>query len=110
MSRSASTREADVAFVAGSALTKLDNLVRSEPPWAGCWRARQALSCAAAAVKWTGRSEDEAAIRDAVLLAAPGDDPGPAGRVFLTFQKLAARSAPITTVRLREVADLLSLK
>lgn len=110
MSRGASTRDADAAFAAGSALTTLDNLVRSEPPWAGCWRARQALSCAAAAVKWMGRSEDEIALRDAVLLIAPGDAPGPAGRVFLAVQKLAARSAPITTPRLREVADLLALK
>jgi len=110
MSRGASTHEADAAFAAGSALTTLDNLVRSEPPWAGCWRARQALFCAAAAVKWAGLTEDEAAIRDAVLLTAPGDDPGPAGRVFLAVQKLAARSAPITTARLRELADLLALK
>jgi hypothetical protein len=110
MMRAASSREADAAFATGSALMALDNLVRSEPQWAGCWRARQALSCAAAAVKWMGRTEDEAAIRDAVLLAAPGDDPGPAGRVFLAIQKLAARPAPITTSRLREVVDLLSLK
>lgn len=110
MARAASTREADAAFAAGSALAALDNLVRSEPPWAGCWRARQAFTCAVAVVKWTGRSEDEAAIRDAVLLAAPGDDPGPAGRVFLAVQKLAARTAPITTLRLRELAELLSLK
>lgn len=110
VSRDASTRAADAAFAAGSALAALDNLVRSEPPWAGCWRARQALSCAAATVKWMGRTEDEAAVRDAVLLSAPGDDSGPAGRVFLAFKMLAQRSAPITTPRLREVADLLSLK
>ena len=29
-----------------------------------------------------GRTEDEAALRDAILLTAAGDDPGPAGKVF----------------------------
>jgi hypothetical protein len=110
MMRAASSREADAAFAAGSALTELDNLVRSEPPWAGCWRARQALSYSTSALKWMGRSEDEMAVRDTILLTAPGDDPGPAGRVFWAIQKLAARSAPITTARLREVADLMALK
>jgi hypothetical protein len=110
MSRAVSICEADAAFAAGSALAALDNLVRSEPVWAGCWRVRQALRCAAAAVKWAGRTEDEAAIRDAVLLTAPGDDPGPAGRAVLAFQMLAARSAPINTSLAREVAELLSLK
>lgn len=33
-----------------------------------------------------GRNEDEAALRDAVLLIAAGDDPGPAGRVFLAYE------------------------
>lgn len=110
LARSASTREADAAFAAGSALMLLDNLVRTDPPWAGCWRARQALSCAAVAVKGMGRTEDEAAVRDAVLLTAPGDDPGPTGRVFLAVQMMAKRTAPVTTVRLRELAELLTLK
>ena len=54
MSRGAATREAAAAFAADSAVATLDNLVWSEPRWAGCWRARQALSSAAAAVKWLG--------------------------------------------------------
>lgn len=68
------------AFAAGIALKSLDDLVRSAPVWAGCWRVRQALKCAAVAVRLVGRSEDEAALRDAVLLTAAGGDPGPAGR------------------------------
>ncbi len=70
------------AFAAGIALKSLDDLVRSTPVWAGCWRSRQALKCAAVAVWLMGRNEDEAALRDAVLLTAAGDDPGPAGRAF----------------------------
>ena len=34
--------DADAAFAAGIALNCLDNLVRTAPAWAGCWRARQA--------------------------------------------------------------------
>jgi len=59
--------EADAAFAAGIALKSLDDLVCSAPAWAGCWRARQALKCAAAAVRLMGRTEDETALRDAVL-------------------------------------------
>jgi hypothetical protein len=42
--------EADAAFAAGIALKSLDDLVPLEPVWAGCWRSRQALKCATAAV------------------------------------------------------------
>jgi hypothetical protein len=40
--------EADAAFAAGIALKSLDDLVQLDPVWAGCWRSRQALKCAAA--------------------------------------------------------------
>lgn len=89
--RGSDITESDAAFSAGIALKSLDDLVRSEPPWAGCWRERQALKCAAAAVRLSGRNEDEAALRDAVLLTAAGDDPGPAGRMVLAHKRLAAR-------------------
>ncbi|WP_416333709.1 DUF1403 family protein [Agrobacterium tumefaciens] len=35
--------ESDAAFAAGIALKSLDDLVRAELPWAGCWRQRLAL-------------------------------------------------------------------
>ncbi|NGO66764.1 DUF1403 family protein [Rhizobium daejeonense] len=77
--------EADAAFSAGIALKSLDDLVQSGPLWGGCWRARQALRCATSAVRLMGRNEEEAALRDAVLLTMRGDDPGPAGKVFLAY-------------------------
>jgi hypothetical protein len=80
------------AFAAGIALKSLDDLVRSEPVWAGCWRSRQALKCAAVAVRLMGRTEDEAALRDAVLLTAAGGDPGPAGRVLFAYKRVSART------------------
>ena len=101
--------EADAAFSAGIALKSLDDLVRSEPPWAGCWRERQALKCAAAAVRLGGRNEDEAALRDAVLLTAAGDDPGPAGKMFLAYKRLAARKPGFAVKQVQDLADLMGI-
>lgn len=97
--------EVDAAFSAGIALKSLDDLVRSEPAWAGCWRARQALKCAAAAVRQMGRTEDEHALRDALLLTAPGDDPGPAGKVFLAFKRVSTKKPGFSSKHVGELAD-----
>lgn len=99
----------DAAFAAGIALKSLDDLVRSEPVWGGCWRARQALKCAAVAARLMGRNADETGLRDAVLLTAPGDDPGPAGKVFLAFTRLSDGKGAITSKFVAELADLLGL-
>ncbi|MCD2184997.1 DUF1403 family protein [Rhizobium sp. GN54] len=101
--------EADAAFAAGIALKSLDDLVKTEPQWAGCWRARQALKCAAVAVQLMGRTEDEHALRDALLLTAAGDDPGPAGRVFLAYKRLVSRKPGFSSKSVAELADLLEL-
>ncbi|WP_458383172.1 DUF1403 family protein [Rhizobium anhuiense] len=99
--------EADAAFAAGIALKSLDDLVRSEPAWAGCWRQRLGLRCAQSAVQLIGRNEGEAGLRDAVLLTAPGDDPGPAGAMVLAFQKLAAKTRPVGSKVLQDLAALI---
>lgn len=101
--------EADAAFAAGIALKSLDDLVQLDPAWTGCWRARQALKCAAGAVRLMGRNEDEADLRDAVLLTAAGDDPGPAGKLFLGFKRMAARKPGFSSRHLTELADLFGL-
>jgi len=101
--------ELAAAFAAGIALKSLDDLVRSAPVWAGCWRSRQALKCAAGAVRLMGRSEDEAALRDALLLTAIGDDPGPAGKVFLATKRLSTRKPAFSSKAVAELADLLGL-
>jgi hypothetical protein len=97
------------AFAAGIALKSLDDLVRSAPVWAGCWRSRQALKCAAVAVRLMGRNEDEAALRDALLLTATGDDPGPAGKVFLATKRVSTRKPAFSSKAVAELADLLGL-
>lgn len=82
---------ADLAAINGAAIASLDMVVRQQPRWAGLWRQRLALTAAAATVRQAGRSEDEALLRDAVLLARPGDDVGPAGHMLLAWQGIAAR-------------------
>ena len=85
--------DAETAFFAGAALSRLDAVVRENPPWAGVFRRRLALSAAAANVRRAGRAEDEAALRDASHLTRPGADPGPAGRTLIAWWELSARSA-----------------
>ena len=97
------------AFAAGISLKSLDDLVRSAPLWAGCWRSRQALKCAAVAVQLMGRSEDEPALRDALLLTAGGDDPGPAAKVFLAYKRTSTRRPAFSSKAVAELADLLGL-
>ena len=83
----------DVALVSGAAIGALDAVVRRQERWAGAWRQRLALSAAAITAKQAGRIENEAALRDAVLLTRPGDNVGPAGRLLLAWRRLAARPA-----------------
>jgi hypothetical protein len=101
--------EAESAIFAGSALAGLDALVRADPYWAGCWRARLALKCAASAVRLSGRGEDEDALRDAVLLCAPGDDPGPAGTIFVAFRRLAGEAGRLGSKEFGELCHDLGL-
>jgi hypothetical protein len=102
--------ESDTAFAAGIALKSLDDLLRADPPWLGCWRDRLALKSAVVAAKMLGRSEDEHALRDAILLSAAGDDPGPAGKLFLATRMLVRRSGTVTTSFVKELAALLGMK
>lgn len=83
----------DDGLIAGAAIGALDAVVRRQEWWAGAWRQRLALSAAAATAKQAGRVEDEAALRDAVLLTRPGDNVGPAGHLLLAWRRLASRPA-----------------
>ncbi|MFC5387308.1 DUF1403 family protein [Aquamicrobium segne] len=100
---------ADLALTAGAALAGLEFLVRRHEAGAkagfGVWRQRLALSAAARTVRAGGRSEDEAALRDAVLLTRAGDDPGPAGQIAHNWQRLVTR--PVKTLLTREHLALL---
>lgn len=102
--------EAEALFCAGAALSALDAVVRSAPAWAGAWRARLALkSAAAVAQNLLGRREDESALRDAVALAKPGQELGPAGKVYAAFRSLGGPGDPFRPERLAAVAaDLMA--
>lgn len=102
--------QSDTAFSAGIVLKSLDDLLRADPPWLGCWRDRLALKSATVAARMLGRKEEETAIRDAVLLTSTGDDPGPTGKLFLATRMLTRQSGTLTTPFFREVAELLGMK
>ncbi len=64
---------------------------------------------AAVAASLLNRWEDEAALRDAIALAKPGQELGPAGRVYSPFRTLTARGDPFRPERLVDAtADLQS--
>ncbi|MCZ7497287.1 DUF1403 family protein [Agrobacterium rhizogenes] len=102
--------ESDAAFAAGIALKSLDDLIRADPPWLGCWRDRLALKSAAVAARMLGRTVDENTLRDAVLLTATGDDPGPAGKLFLATRMLVRRTGTLATPFVKELVALLGMK
>ncbi|MVA27573.1 DUF1403 family protein (plasmid) [Agrobacterium vitis] len=110
LSRTHDITESDAAFAAGIALKSLDDLLRTNPPWLGCWRDRLALKSAAVAAKMVGRTEEENALRDAVLLTVAGDDPGPSGKLFLATRMMARQSGTIATSFVREIADHFGLR
>ncbi|BCH04932.1 hypothetical protein MesoLj131b_69310 (plasmid) [Mesorhizobium sp. 131-2-5] len=102
----------DVAVAAGAALGALDAMVRRQERWAGAWRHRLALAAAAVTVRQAGRVEDEAALRDAVLLTKAGDDVGPAGLLLLAWRRLAGTPAEklLTEASIDAVLDDLGLR
>ena len=99
------------AFQAGAALGAAR---RARPPagagWAGAWRQRLALRCAAASMRLAGRAEDEAALRDAWHLRPAGADPGPAGAMLRRLAP-AGRCSRLssTSDRLEKIVDQLGL-
>lgn len=87
--RAGDLSESEAAFAAGAALLALDRVVRADPPWLGGLRMRQALTAAAGSARLLRLREDESALRDAHHLTRPGDDPGPAGRLYRSWRGLA---------------------
>lgn len=97
-------------FSAAIALKCLDDLVRSEPVWLGCWRSHQALLCANATCQWLRLKADEHSLRDAVLLSEQSGDPGPAGRVLQIYQKLSRRTPVLSSKTVATLTQALGLQ
>jgi Protein of unknown function (DUF1403) len=89
-----------LGFLAGAALAALHPTACHDHPIGGLWRQRLALANAAALARHAGRTEDEAALRDAFYLRRAGDDPGPAGRLLQAWRRLAERDPLDKAIRL----------
>src|SRR5215469_9345699 len=90
----------ETGFLAGAALAARHPIACHDHPIGVLWRQRLALVNAAALARHAGRSEDEAALRDAWYLRRAGDDPGPAGRLLQAWRRLAERDPLDKAVRL----------
>ncbi len=85
----------DVAFASGAALAHLHMaLLRDEVPQ-DLLRDRLALMAAEACVGFSGRMERAADLRDALHLVRPGDLPGPAGEIYLTWRRAITRRVSV---------------
>ncbi len=91
------------AFLAGAALAHLVLVEAARQLPQALWRERLALIAAEVCVAMTGRREGQGALRDAVHLTRPGDDPGPSGRVLQQWLHAAGR--PISVVGLGRAVD-----
>ena len=94
--RAGNTDLGDQEFRTGGALAFVGIAVEARAAHEGCWLDRLALRAAAVSVALEGRTEDEAALRDAWHLTKPGQDPGPAGRVFALWRQMAGQPSLLT--------------
>jgi hypothetical protein len=92
------------AFACGAALSAFDAMLRSDPPWLGALRMRQALKAACVLSRLLRLNADEAALRDALHLTRRDDDPGPAGRLHRHLRQLTARPLRFADETLEAIA------
>ena len=89
----------DVAFLSGAALSHLHLLLSPDDVPETLLRERLALRAAEACVTHQGRPERTSELRDAVAFLQPGDSPGPAGEIYLCWQRAVERPVSITALR-----------
>ncbi len=88
----------DVAFLSGAALAHLHLVLRHEDVPRTLLRARLALRAAEACLTHQGRPERAGELRDAVGFLQPGDSPGPAGDIYLSWRRAVERTASANTL------------
>lgn len=88
----------DTAFVSGAVLSHLHTVLAQDAVPLALLRARLAMAAAEACTGFAGRPERLADLRDAVHLLRPGDLPGPAGEIALTWQRAAERRLSVTSL------------
>lgn len=90
----AETLEA-AAFRSGAALAHLSQVTAAGDVPVALWRDRLALVAAGNCAEMAGRREGPGALRDALHLTGPGDDPGPAGRLLQQWSRAVARPVSV---------------
>jgi len=95
----------DVAFLSGAALAHLHLVLSQEDVPQTLLRARLALRAAEACVTHQGRIERAQELRDAVAFLQPGDSPGPAGEVYLSWRRVVERPVSVKALQ-RALPDL----
>ena len=88
----------DVAFLSGAALAHLHFMVCRDDVPQSLLRNRLALHAAEICVTHQGRPERAGELRDAVAFVQPGDSPGPAGEVYLSWQWAVERPVSVKGV------------
>jgi len=82
-------------FRSGAALAHLGQATAAVDVPLALWRDRLALAAAERCAAMAGRREGGRALRDALHLTGPGDDPGPAGRIARQWSRAAARPVSV---------------
>jgi hypothetical protein len=95
----------DVAFLSGAALNHLHLVLGNEDGPQTLLRSRLALCAAEACVAHSGRQERVSELRDAVAFLQPGDSPGPAGEVYLSWRRAIERPVSVNALH-RALPDL----
>lgn len=85
----------DVAFLSGATLSHLHLVLNREEVPQALLRVRLALRAAEACVTHQGRPERTSELRDAVAFLQPGDSPGPAGEIYLSWQRVVERPVSV---------------
>lgn len=83
------------AFRAGAALGTVQRVLAGPEVPHALWRSRLALAAAELCAGLAGRREGPAALRDALHLTRPGDDPGPAGAILRQWSRAVARPVSV---------------
>ena len=92
----------EAAFMAGSALNALDNLVRAESEWNGAWRHRLALKAASACMTLLGRAEAAGPLPRLNVQAAVGQ------MIGVMILRHALRVEPMASASEDELVELVA--
>jgi len=86
------------AFLSGAALAHLHLVLACKEVPQNLLRDRLALQAAEACIAVSGRPERAGELRDALHLLRPGDLPGPAGEIYLSWRRAVERPVSIKSL------------